>query len=188
MSSMTIIRLLELQAWPTFSIRVTQAVLAASSTSSVSRMMYGSEPPSSRTTFFRLRPAVSATAVPARSEPVNDTPRSRGSAIIAATCSWVANRLTYTPSGTPASFMICAIAPAEVGGALGEQLGDSLHDRGALGDRAQPPGRERLGRGGERLRYLRVRGEGKSLGHLAGRRVGYLIGRGLRHCLLPVSR
>jgi hypothetical protein len=115
MSSMTIIRLLELQAWPTFSIRVTQAVLAASSTSSVSRTMYGSEPPSSRTTFFRLRPAVSATAVPARSEPVSDTPRSRGSAIIAATCSWVAKRLTYTPSGTPASFMICAIARAEVG-------------------------------------------------------------------------
>src|SRR5215475_4389030 len=77
MSSMTIIRLLELQAWPTFSIRVTQAVLAAPSTSSVSRMMYGSEPPSSRTTFFRLRPAVSATAVPARSEPVSDTPCSR---------------------------------------------------------------------------------------------------------------
>ena len=75
----------------------------------------------------------------------------------------------------------------QVGGALGEQLGDPLHDRGALGDRAQPPGRERLGRGGERLRYLRVRGEGESLGHLAGRRVGYLIGRGLRHCLLPVS-
>ena len=77
--------------------------------------MYGSDPPSSRTTFFRLRPAVSATTVPARSEPVSDTPRSRGSAIIAATCSWVAKRLTYTPSGTPASLMICAIARAEVG-------------------------------------------------------------------------
>src|SRR3974377_1368985 len=75
MSSMTIIRLLELQAWPTFSIRVTQAVLAASWTLSVSRMMYGSEPPSSRTTFFRLRPAVSATNVPARPEPVRDTAR-----------------------------------------------------------------------------------------------------------------
>src|SRR5262249_43018234 len=35
--------------------------------------------------------------------------------------------------------------------------------------------------GGERLRYLRVRGEGEGLGHLAGCRVGYLIGRGLRH-------
>ena len=75
----------------------------------------------------------------------------------------------------------------QVGGALGEQLGDPLHDRGALGDRAQPPRRERLSRGGERLRYLGVRSEGESLGHLAGRRVGYLIRRGLRHCLLPVS-
>ncbi len=110
--SMTIIRLLELQAWPTFSIRVTQAVSAAVSTSGVSRMMYGSDPPSSRTTFFRLRPASAATTVPARSDPVSDTPRSRGSAIIVATCSWVAKMLLYTPSGTPASFMICAIARA----------------------------------------------------------------------------
>src|SRR5262249_22193656 len=69
----------------------------------------------------------------------------------------------------------------QIGGALGEQLGDPLHDRGALGDRAQPPCRERLGRGGERLRYLRVRGEGENLGHLASRRVGYLITRGLCH-------
>ena len=59
----------------------------------------------------------------------------------------------------------------QVGGALGEQLSDPLHDRDALGDRAQPPCRERLGRGGERLRYLRVRGVGESLCHLAGRRV-----------------
>ena len=91
---MTIIRLLELQAWPTFSIRVTHAVLAAALTSSVSRMMYGSDPPSSRTTFFRFRPAVSATTVPARSEPVSDTPRSLGSAIMVATCSWVAKMFT----------------------------------------------------------------------------------------------
>ncbi len=90
---MTIIRLLELQAWPTFSIRVIHAVLAAALTSTASRMMYGSDPPSSRTTFFRFRPAVSATTVPARSEPVSDTPRSRGSAIMVATCSWVAKML-----------------------------------------------------------------------------------------------
>ena len=31
--------------------------------------MNGSEPPSSSTTFFRLRPAISATAAPARSDP-----------------------------------------------------------------------------------------------------------------------
>ena len=89
-SFMTIIRLLELQAWPTFSIRVAQAVSAAPSTSGLSRMMYGSDPPSSSTTFLRLRPACAATTVPARSEPVSDTPRSRGSAIMSATCSWVA--------------------------------------------------------------------------------------------------
>ena len=52
--------------------------------------MNGSEPPSSSTTFFRLRPAISATAAPARSEPVSDTPATRGSAMMAATCSLVA--------------------------------------------------------------------------------------------------
>ena len=36
--------------------------------------MNGSEPPSSSTTFLRLRPAISATAAPARSEPVTETP------------------------------------------------------------------------------------------------------------------
>ena len=38
-------------------------------------------PPSSSTTFFRWRPAISATAAPARSEPVSETPWIRGSAI-----------------------------------------------------------------------------------------------------------
>ena len=54
----------------------------------------GSEPPSSRTTFLRLRPAISATAAPARSEPVRDTPAMRGSAIISAT--WLTVALTAT--------------------------------------------------------------------------------------------
>src|SRR5204863_411299 len=43
--------------------------------------MKGSEPPISSTTFFRLRPATSATAEPARSDPVTETPRTRGSGI-----------------------------------------------------------------------------------------------------------
>ena len=44
--------------------------------------MNGSDPPSSSATFLRLRPAISATAAPARSEPVSETPCTRGSAII----------------------------------------------------------------------------------------------------------
>ena len=36
--------------------------------------MNGSEPPSSNTTFVRFRPAISATAAPARAEPVTETP------------------------------------------------------------------------------------------------------------------
>ncbi|CAM5742260.1 hypothetical protein SHIRM173S_00158 [Streptomyces hirsutus] len=49
--------------------------------------MNGSDPPSSSTTFFRWRPAISATAEPARSEPVSETPWTRGSAITSAICS-----------------------------------------------------------------------------------------------------
>ena len=49
-----------------------------------------SEPPSSSTTFFRSRPATSATAAPARWEPVSDTPATRWSAMMAAACSLVA--------------------------------------------------------------------------------------------------
>ena len=39
--------------------------------------MNGSDPPSSSATFLRLRPATSATAAPARSEPVTETPCTR---------------------------------------------------------------------------------------------------------------
>ena len=55
--------------------------------------MNGSEPPSSSTIFFRFCPAAAATAEPARSLPVTDTPAIRGSAIIVATCSLVAKTL-----------------------------------------------------------------------------------------------
>ena len=280
---MTIIRLLELQAWPTFSIRVAQAVSAASSTSGVSRMMYGSDPPSSRTTFLRLRPACAATTVPARSEPVSETPRSRGSAIIVGDllvggedvrvhalghagvlhdlrdrqgrggavlrvldddgvaddqggggepghlvirvvprhhAEHRADRQVLHPRGImagqrPVGEQRGAVVDVvledggaelgltdglrgplahllgdqrgQVGGALGEQLGDPLDDRGALGDRPPLPFRERLGGGAERALDLGVRGVGEGLRYLAGRGVGHLIGRSLRHCLLPES-
>ena len=39
--------------------------------------MNGSEPPSSSTAFLRFRPAIAATAAPARSEPVTETPRTQ---------------------------------------------------------------------------------------------------------------
>ena len=66
------------------------AAFTVASRSSVDNTMNGSEPPSSSTTFLRFRPATSATAAPARSEPVNDTPATRGSAMIAAAWSLVA--------------------------------------------------------------------------------------------------
>src|SRR4051794_9905034 len=52
-------RLAALQDWPVLSSRASAAACAAPSTSSVPSRMNGSEPPSSSTTFFRLRPAIS---------------------------------------------------------------------------------------------------------------------------------
>ena len=83
-------RLAALHDWPVLSRRAETADSTAASRSSVLRRMNGSEPPSSSTTFFRFRPATSATAAPARSEPVTETPCTRGSAITFAAWSLVA--------------------------------------------------------------------------------------------------
>ena len=83
-------RLAALQDWPVLSSRASTAFCTVSSRSSVPSTMKGSQPPISSTTFLRLRPAISATAAPARSEPVTDTPRTRGSAITHSICSLVA--------------------------------------------------------------------------------------------------
>ena len=83
-------RLPALQAWPVFSMRAEMAASTVASRSSEPSTMNGSEPPSSSTTFFRWRPAVSATAEPARSEPVSETPWMRGSAMSSSICSFVA--------------------------------------------------------------------------------------------------
>ena len=74
-------RLAALHDWPVLSRRASTAACTAASRSSVDSRMNGSEPPSSSATFLRLRPATSATAAPARSEPVTDTPCTRGSAM-----------------------------------------------------------------------------------------------------------
>ena len=83
-------RFAALQDWPVLSRRPATAASTASSMSSAPSRMNGSDPPSSSTTFFRLRPAISATAAPARSEPVSETPRIRGSAITSAIWSFEA--------------------------------------------------------------------------------------------------
>ncbi len=90
MLSATMNRLAALHACPVFSNRPSIAAPTVVSRSSELSTMNGSDPPSSSTTFFRLRPAISATAAPARSEPVSETPCSRGSAMMSATCSLVA--------------------------------------------------------------------------------------------------
>ena len=83
-------RLAALQAWPPFSRRAPTAASTTVSRSSVASTRNGSEPPSSSTTFLRLRPAISATAAPARPEPVSETPWTRLSAITSAIWSLVA--------------------------------------------------------------------------------------------------
>ena len=90
MSSATMKRLAALQAWPVFSKRPAMAASTVASRSSELNTMNGSDPPSSSTTFLRLRPAISATAAPARSEPVSETPCTRASAMAVAICSLVA--------------------------------------------------------------------------------------------------
>ena len=94
-------RFAALQDWPVLSSRASVAASTTASRSSVASTMNGSEPPSSRATFFRCRPATSATAAPARSEPVTDTPWIRGSATIVAACSALTYTLTYAPVGQP---------------------------------------------------------------------------------------
>src|SRR3954467_11898354 len=81
-------RFAALHDWPVLSRRACAAASTTSSRFSVASRMNGSEPPISRTTFFRLRPATSATAAPARSEPVTETPRTRGAGgTLSAICS-----------------------------------------------------------------------------------------------------
>src|SRR5699024_12616802 len=90
---MMIMRLLDVQVCPEFARRENSARRAEVVTSVESSTMYGSEPPSSKTAFFRWRPACSPTADPARSEPVNETPWMRGTAKIVESMWWGAYKL-----------------------------------------------------------------------------------------------
>ena len=72
--------------------------------------MNGSEPPSSRTTFFSARPAASATFIPAPSLPVSVTATIRSSAISASTLSDLIARFWNSPAGPPAAITISSSA------------------------------------------------------------------------------
>ncbi len=77
--------------------------------------MNGSLPPSSIVLFFSAWPASAATADPARSLPVNATPRIRLSAITLADCSLVMKTLVHVPTGAPASMNNFSNASAHCG-------------------------------------------------------------------------
>ena len=63
----TMKRLAAMQLWPLLISRASAAARAAASTSASASTMNGSLPPSSSTVFLSMRPACSATAMPARS-------------------------------------------------------------------------------------------------------------------------
>src|SRR5437660_10376477 len=75
--------------------------------------MNGAEPPSSSTTLLPTFAASSATARPARTLPVTVAALTRGSAMTAGHASTGIARLTYSPSGPPASRTRASNASAE---------------------------------------------------------------------------
>src|SRR5699024_9690617 len=112
-SRRTNMRLGEWQAWPAFDSRAVAAIGPPRSMSASSGTSSGSEPPSSCTDFVTFAPAFSATAAPALSLPVSETPRARGSAIISASWSWEAKTLREASVGTPAWWRIRAMVSEE---------------------------------------------------------------------------
>ena len=77
--------------------------------------MYGSEPPSSSTVFFRTAPACAATAFPAGVLPVSVTARTSGCSMTAFTCLLPMSSVRNTPSGKPAWTKISSMASAQPG-------------------------------------------------------------------------
>ena len=87
----------------------------ASSNLALGMTMNGSLPPSSSTLFFISRPAVLATALPARSLPVSVTAFTLGSRIIFSTASFSINNDWNTPGSKPPSRKIFSMASAHCG-------------------------------------------------------------------------
>ena len=77
--------------------------------------MKGSDPPSSRTLFFKACPAVAATDMPAFSLPVSVTAATRGSSMIAAMSLLSTKRFVNAPSGNPARRKMSSISSAVCG-------------------------------------------------------------------------
>ena len=113
--STTMKRLAAMQLWPLLISRASAAARAAASTSASANTMKGSLPPSSRTVFFSMRPACSATAMPARSLPVSVAATMRGSAMISFTPAGFVSTVWKSPSGKPARRKTCSISSAQRG-------------------------------------------------------------------------
>ena len=77
--------------------------------------MKGSEPPSSSTVFFRLRPARSAMREPVSELPVSVTARMRGSSMSGSIAPPATSTVRSSPCGNPASLNASSIASADRG-------------------------------------------------------------------------
>jgi len=106
-------RLAAIQACPLFFVRASTPTLAARSRGASSRTTKGSLPPSSRTDGLRCLPAVSATALPARTLPVRVTARTRSSAMASWTASGSTTSVWKTPSGMPTLWRTSSMAFAQ---------------------------------------------------------------------------
>jgi hypothetical protein len=106
-------RLAAMHDSPLLMTRAAAACRAACATSASASTMNGSEPPSSRTTFFSARPAIAPTDAPAASLPVSVTALTAvcaASALASAPCT----RITVNASsGSPASRHSRSIASAQ---------------------------------------------------------------------------
>ena len=98
-----------MHVWPEFMKQLLTPAFTASSTGASGRMMNGDLPPSSRVTFFTVCAPSSATRLPARVDPVNDTMSTSGWAAIASPTVGPSpvTRLN-TPAGRPTSSTISA--------------------------------------------------------------------------------
>ena len=89
------------QTWPQFINRVLIASGITVSRSAPSSTKKASIPPSSSNDFFRYLPASAATCEPARSEPVRQTPATRGSLMNVSLSAWPIKAIWKAPLSAP---------------------------------------------------------------------------------------
>src|SRR5947207_789922 len=132
-------RFAALHDWPALSIRAATASSTVLSRSSVPRTMNGSEPPISSTTFFRCRPAISATAVAAdrRSLTAEELNRLVCHQCFRIVCVELVDRCAEGDLAPRLSYRLAHLGDDDFRKLLPPlrvQLADAPHERGPIGD------------------------------------------------------